>query len=90
MPAGPKRPGFYLSVLAIGFVVGGFLNALLTWVLPESAAKDFFTFTVTPTLGPVSLNLLVISFTLGPLGLHISLLSLVGVVLAYLLARSLF
>jgi hypothetical protein len=32
----------------------------------------------------------VLSFTLGPVGLHVSLLSLVGVVLAYLVARSLF
>jgi hypothetical protein len=33
---------------------------------------------------------LVVSFTLGPIGLHVSLLSLIGVVLAYLIARSLF
>ena len=44
----------------------------------------------TPTFGPVSANLLVLDFTLGPIGLHVSLLSLVGVVVAYLIARSLF
>jgi hypothetical protein len=32
----------------------------------------------------------VLNFTLGPVGLHVSLLSLIGVVLAYLIARSLF
>jgi hypothetical protein len=32
----------------------------------------------------------VISFTLGPIGLHVSLLSLITVLLAYLIARSLF
>lgn len=90
MPTGPKRPGFYLGVLAAGFVVGAFLNGLLSAFLPDSAAKAFFTYTVTPTLGPVTINLLVVTFTLGPLGLHVSLLSLVGVVLAYLVARSLF
>ena len=90
MPSGPRRPGFYLGVLVSGFVVGGFLNALLQRFLPDSAAKSFFTYTVTPTVGPVSLDLLVVSFTLGPVGLHVSLLSLVGVLLAYLIARSLF
>jgi hypothetical protein len=90
MPAGPRRPGFYLGVLIAGFFAGGFLNALLSRFLPDSAAKAFFTYTVTPTLGPVSVDFLVISFTLGPVGLHVSLLSLVGVVLAYLVARSLF
>ena len=90
MRAGPRRPGFYFGVLVTGFIVGGFLNALLQHFLPESAAKAFFTYTVSPTVGPVSLDLLVVSFTLGPVGLHVSLLSLVGVLLAYLIARSLF
>ena len=90
MPAGPKRPGFYLGVLVAGFFAGGFLNALLSAFLPDSAAKAFFTFTVTPTLGPVTSDHLVVNFVLGPIGLHVSLLSLVGVVLAYLVARSLF
>lgn len=90
MASGPRRPGFYLGVMASGFVVGGFLTALLGRFLPESAAKDFFTAAWTPSLGPVSIDLLVVSFTMGPVGLHVSLLGLVGVVIAYLIARSLF
>lgn len=89
MPA-PRRPGFYLGVLVAGFIAGGFLTSLLGRWLPESPARSFFTTTATPTFGPVSLDLLVINFTLGPIGLHVSLLSLVGVVVAYLVARSLF
>jgi hypothetical protein len=90
MASGPRRPGFYLGVLVSGFIVGGFLTALLQRFLPESAAKDFFTMAATATIGPVSLDLLVVSFTLGPIGLHVSVLSLVGVAIAYLIARSLF
>jgi hypothetical protein len=90
MAANPKRPRFYVGVLITGFVVGGFLSSLLARFLPPSAARDFFTYTVTPTMGPVSLNVLVISFTLGPIGLHVSVLSLIGVAVAYYVARSLF
>jgi hypothetical protein len=90
MPAGPRRPGFYAIILGIGFLVGGFLTAFLRRMLPESPTKDFFTFSVTPGLGPVRIDLLVIDFTLGPVGVDLSLLSLVGVVLAYLIAKSLF
>ncbi|MEP6590092.1 MAG: DUF4321 domain-containing protein [Gemmatimonadota bacterium] len=90
MAASPKRPGFYLGILVMGFLLGGFLAALLERFLPESAARSFFTFAVTPTVGPVSVNLLVVSFTLGPLGLHVTLLSLLGVAIAYYAARSLF
>ena len=52
--------------------------------------QDFFTSTGPPAFGPVSVDLLVVNFTLGPIGLHVSLLSLVGVLVAYLIARSLF
>ncbi|HEU4698141.1 MAG TPA: DUF4321 domain-containing protein [Gemmatimonadales bacterium] len=90
MASGPHRPGFYLGILLAGFLSGGFLTAFLTRWLPESAAKTFFTWTLTPTFGPVSADLLVVNFTLGPVGLHVSLLSLIGVVIAYLIARSLF
>ncbi len=44
----------------------------------------------TPTFGPVSMDLLVLNFTIGPIGLYVSLLSLIGVLIAYLIARSLF
>lgn len=90
MPAGPKRPRFYVWVLVTGFLIGGFCSALLSRFLPPSAARDFFTFTVKPSIGPVSLNLLVVSFTLGPVALHVSVLSLIGVAVAYYVARSLF
>ncbi len=90
MPSGPRRPRFYGWVLIIGFIVGGALTSLLRQTLPESAARTFLTSTWTPTFGPISMDLLVIDFTLGPVGLHVSVLSLVGVLVAYLVARSLF
>jgi len=90
MATGPKRPGFHLGVLIAGFILGGFLASLLERFLPESAARTFFTYAVTPTLGPVSADLLVLSFTLGPIGLDVSIMSVVGVVVAYYAARSLF
>ena len=90
MARGPRRPLFYLGVLGSGFVLGGFLHVLLRRFLPQGAAKEFFTTAVTPTFGPVLLDLLVVSITLGPIGLEVSLLSVLGVVVAYFVARSLF
>jgi hypothetical protein len=90
MPSGPHRPRFYLGVLVFGFIVGGALTSLMRQTLPDSAARTFLTSTWTPTFGPVSMDLLVLDFTLGPIGLHVSVLSLVGVLVAYLIARSLF
>ena len=90
MPIGPRRAKFYVSVLAIGFVLGGFLSALLDRFLWQGPAKDFFTWTVSPSIGPFHVNLLVLNMTLGPIAIQVSLLALVGVILAYFVARSLF
>jgi hypothetical protein len=87
---GPRRPAFYLGVLTIGFVLGGFLSALLKRFLPAGPAKEFFTWTVAPSVGPVHLDLVILQMTLGPVGLQVSLLGLVGIVIAYLIARTLF
>jgi hypothetical protein len=90
MAIGPRRPWFYVGVLAAGFVLGGFLSALLRRFLPAGPAKEFFTWTVTPSIGPLHLDLVILQLTLGPIGLQVSLLALVGIVLAFLVARSLF
>jgi hypothetical protein len=86
----PRRPLFYLAVLSTGFALGGFLSAFLERVLPAGAPREVLTFAVTPKLGPVTVDLLVVWFTVGPIGVRVSVLALVGVVLAFLLARSLF
>ncbi len=90
MAQGPRRPLFYFGVLAAGFVLGGFMHSLLRRFLPQGPAKEIFTWAVTPTLGPVHLDLLVVSITLGPIGFDVSLLALVGVAIAYYFARSIF
>jgi len=90
MAIGPRRAAFYLGVLTVGFVLGGFLSALLRRFLPAGPAKEFFTWTVAPSVGPLHLDLVILQMTLGPVALQVSLLGLVGIVIAYLIARSLF
>lgn len=84
------RPRFHAVVLAVGFVVGGFLQLFARKFLPVGAAKEFLTTGVTPQVGPLTIDLVILKFALGPVALDVSLLSLVGVLIAYLIARSLF
>jgi hypothetical protein len=81
---------FYGLVLAAGFVVGGAITQLARVFLPPGAAKEFFTTGVTPSIGPLALDLVILKFAIGPIALDVSPLSLVGVLVAYLVARSLF
>lgn len=82
--------GFHLVVLAIGFVVGGFLTQFSRRFLPAGAVKEFLTTGVTPSIGPLGIDLVILKMSIGPIALDVSLLSLVGVLIAYLIARSLF
>ena len=84
------RPAFHALVLALGFVVGGFMTHFSRKFLPVGAVKEFLTTGVTPQLGPLHIDLIILNLVLGPIALDVSLLSLVGVLIAYLIARSLF
>ncbi len=66
------------------------MQQLARLFFPGGAAKQFLTAGVTPSIGPLPIDLVLIKFVLGPIALDVSLLSLVGVLVAYLIARSLF
>ncbi len=84
------RPLFHGVILAIGFIVGGFMTQFARKFLPVGAVKEFLTTGVTPSVGPLPIDLVILKFAIGPIALDVSLLSLVGVLIAYLIARSLF
>ncbi len=92
MARGPSkhRPVFHVLVLASGFVAGGLLTQVARRFLPAGAVKEFLTTGLTPSVGPLPIDLLILKVTVGPVALDVSLLSLLGVLIAYLIARSLF
>ena len=92
MARGPSkhRPVFHVLVLSVGFVVGGFLAQLARHFMPAGAVKEFLTTPVNPSFGPLHIDLVILKFAVGPVALDVSLLSLLGVLIAYLIARSLF
>jgi hypothetical protein len=92
MATGPSkhRPVFHLLVLASGFISGGLLTQIARRFLPAGAVKEFLTTGVTPAIGPLPVDLIILKFAVGPVALDVSLLSLLGVLIAYLIARSLF
>ncbi|HEY6220665.1 MAG TPA: DUF4321 domain-containing protein [Gemmatimonadaceae bacterium] len=84
------RPGFHALVLTVGFIAGGLTHEVVRLAMPGGAIKEFLVAGVTPSLGPVAIDLILIKTTVGPLTIDVSLLNLVGVLVAYLIARSLF
>jgi len=75
-------------------IVGLFLGALLTKIavlyMPDSAAREFLTTSVSASLGPLGIDLIAVAIVLGPLTLTINALSLVGILAVGLVMRSWF
>jgi hypothetical protein len=91
-PRGHNRRSalFHALVLSAGFITGGLLTQIGRRFLPPGAVKEVFTGGVTPSFGPIPIDLVILKFALGPVALDVSLLSVLGVLVAYLIARSLF
>lgn len=74
--------------LVLGLFLGGLFTKLCVEFLPEGPARDFLTTSVAASLGPFSLDLVAVALTLGPLVISINVLTLVGIALVALVARS--
>jgi len=74
--------------LVLGVFLGGLFTKLSENFLPESVARDFLTTSVAASIGPFHLDLVAVAFTLGPLVLTLNVLTLVGIGLVALVARS--
>ena len=83
-----RRVGRLLLVLLIGLVLGALLTELAVNFLPESATRTFFTTSVAAAFGPLVVDLVAVGLTLGPLVFHLNALSLVGVLVVALGART--
>ncbi len=75
--------------MVLGLFLGGLLTKLSLIFLPDSAARDFLTTSVDASLGPLWVDLVAVAFTLGPLTVMLNVLTLVGISIVTLIARSL-
>jgi len=84
-----RRAAIRLSwTLVIGLFLGGLLTKLSEMFLPDSAARDFLTTSVSAYIGPLSIDLVAVGLTLGPLSVTLNVLTLVGIFIVALIARS--
>lgn len=83
----PRNRWRVIGILAGGFLLGAALTKLSVLFLPEGPFLEFFTTTVSASVGPLSMDLIVVAFTVGPLLLNANLFSLAGVVIVAYLTR---
>ncbi|MCG6987313.1 MAG: hypothetical protein LJF06_03855 [Gemmatimonadetes bacterium] len=74
--------------LVLGLFLGGLLTKLAEMFLPDSATRDFLVTSARAALGPLSVDLVAVAFTIGPLTVTLNVLTLVGIAIVALIARS--
>lgn len=82
-----RSPWRVVTILVLGFLLGAILTKLSVWFLPEGPFREFFTTTISASIGPLSVDLLILAFTLGPIVLMVNLFSVAGVLLVAYVAR---
>lgn len=86
---GRRRSGSRVVwTLVVGIFLGGLFTLLAELFLPDSAAREFLITSVAASVGPLHVDLVAVAVTLGPLTLTLNVLTLVGVGLVALVARS--
>ena len=83
-----RRAGRLLLVILVGLVLGALLTELAVRFMPESAARTFFTTSVAAAFGPLVIDLVAVGLTLGPLVFNLNFLSVIGVLVVALGART--
>jgi hypothetical protein len=75
--------------LVLGLFLGGLLTKLMELTLPVgTASRDFLLTSVNASVGPLSVDLVAVSFELGPVTLQLNFLTLVGIAIVALIVRS--
>lgn len=87
---GRRRPSARRVTLIVagGLILGALLTELAS-LMPAGAPREAFITTVAASLGPLTIDLLVVAITLGPLVLRVNILSVVGILLLAWFAKSL-
>jgi hypothetical protein len=83
-----RKKSFALIVLIIvlGALLGSALGEIIAYILPGGVVKDFFLKAITASLGPGTLDLVLITLTLG-FSLKLNVAGIIGVIIAAYILR---
>jgi hypothetical protein len=83
-----RRAGRLLLVVLMGMILGALLSELVVRFTPDSTARTFFTTSVSAAFGPLVVDLVAFGITLGPVVFRLDFMSVLGVLVVALAART--
>jgi hypothetical protein len=81
-----KNLGFITLIIILGALIGSALGELIAYILPAGVVKEFFLKSAAASIGPGTLNIIVLSITLG-FSFKVNTIGILGIVIAAYLLR---
>ena len=75
-----------MIVLVLGAVIGTLVGEVLGFILPEGVVKQFFLLSKTLSIGPGTVDVIMLSVHVG-FSITLNVISLIGIGVAYYLLR---
>jgi uncharacterized membrane protein len=76
-----KSLGFIIFIIVLGALIGSALGEILGLILPAGVVKDFFLKSATASIGPGTLNIILMTFTIG-FSIKLNITGVIGIVIA--------
>jgi len=81
-----KSVGFIIFIILIGALIGSALGEVLAFIIPAGVVKDFFLKSITASIGPGTLDLILLKFTLG-FAIKLNITGVIGIFIAAYILR---
>ncbi len=76
-----KSLGWMFVIILLGAFIGSALGEILAFILPQGVVKEFFLRSAVFTLGPTTLDIIILTFTLG-FSLKLNVIGVLGIAIA--------
>jgi hypothetical protein len=81
-----KSLAFVVLILVTGALIGSALGEIIAYVIPDGVVKDFFLKSVSASLGPGTLDIIILTITLG-FSIKLNIIGVFGIFIAAYILR---
>ncbi len=81
-----KQFGIVVTIIVLGAVIGTLVGKILAYILPEGVVKQIFLISTTLSIGPGTIDIILLSITVG-FSITLNVISLIGIGISYYLLR---
>jgi len=76
-----KSLAFIIFIIVIGALIGTVLGEIVAYLIPAGVVKDFFLKSASASIGPGTINIIIMTFTIG-FSIKLNVMGIIGILIA--------